>query len=181
MLSLFGGTDVSEAEEDGENEEDITDDFLAAISQSLFSSEETGPPISEKLAKIVNKNFESEFDIDKLKTNIKSYKRPQNFDQLYVPEVNSETWSNILARARKTDTKVANLQYSLLRGISAVIVTLNEILQCEANKGKINRQNFPTKLINATALMGHVAKELPFNRKEALWTFLHGDLRQACF
>ena len=59
VACLFGGSDMSEAEENGENEEDTMDDFLAAISRNLFSSDETGFPISEKPAKIVNKNFES--------------------------------------------------------------------------------------------------------------------------
>ena len=44
MLSLFGGSDVSEAEEDEEYEEDTIDNFLAAILINPFSSEETGPP-----------------------------------------------------------------------------------------------------------------------------------------
>ena len=132
------------------------------------------------MAKIVNKNFESEFDINKLKTIIKAYKRLQNCDQSYVPNVNSEIWSNIPARARKTDIKVANLQDSLLRGISAVTTTLNELLQCDANRGKINLQNVAAKLIDATALIGHVAKELSFNRREAIRTFLHKDSKQAC-
>ena len=36
----------------------------------------------------------------------------------------------------KLDIKVANLLDLLLRGISAVMITLNELLQCAANKGK---------------------------------------------
>ena len=87
---------------------------------------------------IVNKNFESALDIDKLKTIIKSYKWSQNCNQLYVPKVNPEIWSNIPTCARKTDINVANLQDSLLRSITAVMITLNELLQCDANKGKIN-------------------------------------------
>ena len=44
------------------------------------------------------------------------------------------------------------------------MITLNELLQCDANKGKINLPRVATKLIDATALTGHVAKELSFNR-----------------
>ena len=60
------------------------------------------------------------------------------------------------------------------------MIMLNELLQCDANKGKINLQEVATKLVDATALMGHVAKELSFDHREALSTFLHKDFKQAC-
>ena len=49
-LSLFGGLEFNEDEQDNE-------DLLSDIAQSLVSAEDTGPPITDKLASIVNKKF----------------------------------------------------------------------------------------------------------------------------
>jgi hypothetical protein len=36
------------------------------------------------------------------------------------------------------------------------------------------------KLIDATALIGHVSKELSFKSRELIRPFLHNDFKQAC-
>ena len=104
VLSLYARSE----DEDGDaSEGEITEqtasdnDFLSEISDNLFASDDYGPPIAEKLAKIANKNLETELDLEKLKAIIKSYKRPENCEQLYVPRINPEIWGNLTKTARK--------------------------------------------------------------------------------
>ena len=93
VLSLYAGSEDEDGDaSEGEITEQTTsdNDFLSEISDNLFASDDYGPPIAEKLAKIANKNLETELDLEKLKAIIKSYKRPENCEQLYVPRINPE-------------------------------------------------------------------------------------------
>ena len=95
--------------------------------------------------------------MEKLKAIIKSYKRPENCEQLYVPQINPEIWANRTKNSQKNDIKVAHLQDSLQAGISCLMIALDDMLQSDAQNKKPNLQKLATKLIDATALMGHVS------------------------
>ena len=99
-----------------------------------------------------------------MKAIIKSYKRPENCEQLYVPRINPEIWANLTKNSQKNDIKIAHLQDSLQAGISCLMIALDDMLQSDAQNKKPNLQKLATKLIDATALMGHVSKELSFKR-----------------
>ena len=76
--------------------------------------------------------------------------------------------------------KIAHLQDSLQAGISCLMIALDDMLQSDAQNKKPNLQKLATKLIDATALTGHVSKELSFKRRDALKPFLQKDFKQAC-
>ena len=44
----------------------------------------------------------------------------------------------------------------------------------------ISPRSIASKLIDATALIGHVNKELSFKRRDQIKPFLHNDCKQAC-
>ena len=70
-------------------------------SQEVYASDDIGPPISDKLAKFTDKNFESALKTEKLKTLLNKYKRPQNFVQLYVPKVSLKFVENCLVMPKR--------------------------------------------------------------------------------
>ena len=124
ILSLFGGNDYDEI--------DTTDneiDLLDLINESLNPSDMTGPPVSEKLAKLVNEKFTLEFDLAKRKEISQQYNVPTNCDNLYVPRVNTEIWGRLSSNAKKTDITFSVLQDMLLRISSAVILTVDSLLE----------------------------------------------------
>ena len=91
VLNLYAGSENGDTSEGEITEQTASDhDFLAEISDNLFASDDYGPPTTEKLAKIGNKNLEIELDLEKLKAIIKSYKRPENCEQLYVPRIETK-------------------------------------------------------------------------------------------
>jgi hypothetical protein len=59
------------------------DDLLNLISNSLSSSDDTGPPVSEKLSKIINGKFQSDYSVEILQ----KYKLPENCEELFVPKI----------------------------------------------------------------------------------------------
>ena len=105
----MGEPEFSEDEQDSEQ-------FLSDIAQSLVSAEDTGPPITEKLASIVNKNFSDNVDLTKLKSLLNTHKKPENCAELFVPRVNTEIWQQMKPYRRKVDIKLSNLQDTLIKG-----------------------------------------------------------------
>ncbi|CAB4038394.1 Hypothetical predicted protein, partial [Paramuricea clavata] len=156
------------------------DDLLNAISQDLFETADKGPAINEKLAQITDKNFIVELEPGKLKNILQKHQRPQNCEQLYVPRVNPEIWSKIPGHTRKKDIKLANLQDTLQTSVSAITSSLNDIMQSHEMHEQADLKMVASKLIDATALIGHVSKELSFKRRESIRPFLHNDFKQAC-
>ena len=89
-MSLFGGSEFDEVDNDMNN-----NDMLEDIALSLSSKEDTGPPISEPLAKIINSKLSEDFDRAKLLEVLKKYKRPENCDAMYLPQANIEIWRHM--------------------------------------------------------------------------------------
>ena len=98
-LILFG--DYSLVDEPLEPEDELNNDgLLTQITTSLSWSDESGPPVSDKLSKLVNDKFHTEYSVDKRKEILQKYKRLSNCTELFVPKVNPEIWG-ILARILK--------------------------------------------------------------------------------
>ncbi|XP_028390673.1 uncharacterized protein LOC114515588 [Dendronephthya gigantea] len=185
VLSLFGGSEGEYDHDGGEGEAEISDldnedDLLSSISQDLFETTDKGPAISEKLAKITDKNFIVELEPGKLKNILQKHPRPQNCEQLYVPKVNPEIWYKMPGYTRKKDIKLANLQDTLQTSVSAIMSSLNDIMQSHEMKRQTDLKMVVSKLVDATALIGHVSKELSFKRRDSIKPFLHNDFKQAC-
>ena len=172
-LSIAGGPDFIEDEQDNE-------DLLSDIAQSLVSAEDTGPPITDKLASIVNKNFSDNVDLTKLKTMLSAHKKPENCTELFVPRVNTEIWQKMKPYQRKADIKMSNLQDTLIKGVSALMTASNDLLICRETKTLPNYKDLLSQLLDATALFGHVCQELSFKRKETIKPILHADFKPVC-
>ena len=172
-LSLFGGPEFNEDKQDNEN-------LLSDIAQSLVSSEDTGPPITDKLASIVNKNFSDDVDLTKLKSILNTHKKPENCTELFVPRVNTEIWHKMKPHQRKPDIKLSNLQDTLIKGVSALTTASNDLLVCRETKSLPNYKDLLSQLLDATALFGHVCQELSFKRKETIKPILHPDFKSVC-
>jgi len=61
-ISLFGDDSLIDVPSDPEDELN-NDELLTQITNSLSSSDETGPPVSEKLSKLVNDKFQTEYSV----------------------------------------------------------------------------------------------------------------------
>ena len=105
-LSLFGGGDIDEIEdtilEDMENGDSDNASLLSAISSSLSCSQDTGPPIANGLAELVNRKFNAEYSL-KRKEILQKYKKPSNCDNVLVLKVNEEIWSKLPANAQTSE------------------------------------------------------------------------------
>jgi hypothetical protein len=176
LVSLFAGDDFNPSDEDTSDNADL----LTDIDSALSSATEKGPPICEHLAKIFDQRLSDEIDRAKLKTIVSKYKSPQNCEELYLTIVNQEIWSQLPTHAKKADIRVANLQDTLLGGISASLISVNELLECRAKKTLPDYKGLITQLVDSIALTGFVCKELSYRRCDTLRPLLHKDFQQAC-
>ncbi|CAB4041283.1 Hypothetical predicted protein, partial [Paramuricea clavata] len=159
-LSLFGGPEFQDIDDELDN-----DNLLENIAQNLSSrvfKTTNCPPISASLAKIINSKLADEFDAPKLKETLSKYKRPENCEQMYVPEVNQEIWHKMKPFAKKADIKMANLQDTLIKGLSGLANATNTLLECRESKTIPDYRAIVPQLIDTTALFGHVCKELSY-------------------
>ena len=87
-LSLLGND--SQHDFCSEDEEVNNDDLLSQITTSLRSANDTGPPVSDKLSKLVNYKFQN-YTVENRKEILQKYKVPINCNELFVPKVNIRT------------------------------------------------------------------------------------------
>jgi hypothetical protein len=180
-LSVHAGVDElldRDALVSDEPEED--EDLLAVINESLNPSEEAGAPVSERLAKLVNEKFTLDFDLQKRKSIMENYRTPKNCDQLVSPRVNPEIWGKLQNSVKRTDIKSSVLQDILLSVSSAIVNTMEALLESREKKALPNYKALLSTLTDSIALLGHVHKEMSFNRRDALRYHLNPEFRQAC-
>jgi hypothetical protein len=111
-LAVFGDNDL-----DLEGE---SDRFYELIDDNLRPSDRFGPPISERIAKIINEKFTTDLGLDKRKEILEKYKIPADCTNLFVVRVNEPIWAKLKGFNRQRDLRVAVLQDSLV-GVSSVL------------------------------------------------------------
>ena len=93
-LSLCG--DYGLVNEPLEPEDELNNDgLLTPITTFLSSSNESGLSVSDKLSKLVNAKFQTQYSGDKRKEILQKYKTPSNCTHLFAPKVNPEIWGNL--------------------------------------------------------------------------------------
>jgi len=176
-LSLLSGEGSLDELED---EEVDNDDLLSQITTSLSSSDESGPPVSEKLSKLVNDKFQTEYTVEKRKELTQKYKIPSNCHELFVPKINSEIWGKLNTSSKRSDIRTSVLQDTLIKVSSAIIVTVDDLLSHREKKTSPDYKTLIPRLTDSVALIGHVHKELSFKRRDAIRPYLNQEFKQAC-
>lgn len=138
------------------------DDLSSQITTSLSSSDDTGPLVSEKLSKLANDKFQTEYTVEKRKEILQKYKVPSNCNELFVSKVNSEIWTKLNANSKRSDNRTSVLQDTLGKVSSAFTVTVNDLLS-HREKTSPDYKTLIPRLTDSVALIGHVHKELSFN------------------
>ena len=184
-ISLFGDSDLDHERQDkdegeGDGQDGDNDDLLDLISVALDSSDEKGPNISEKLAKIINDSYQSELSAEKRKEICQKYKIPANCTELIVPKLNNEIWTKLKSNAKRSDIRMGALQDTLNKASSAILVSANDLLTHRKDGTKPDYKAIISRLTDSVALVGQVHKEISFKRREAIRPYLHADYKQAC-
>ena len=162
-----------------EDEELNNGDLLSQITTSLSSSDDTGPRVSDKLSKLVNDKFQTEYTVEKRKEILHKYKVPSNYNELFVPKVNSEIWTKLNANSKRSDIRTSVLQGTLVKVSSAIIATVNDLLSHREKTTSPDYKTLIPRLTDSVALIGHVHKELSLKRRDAIRPYLNQEFKQA--
>ena len=116
---------VHRAEQETETEEDI----CTEMAPSFDDNEEKGPPVSDKLAELLNSRFGSKLQDKKLREKLAAYPIPQNCPDMEVPPTNQEVYSALHPYARKSDVRMRHTQKSMANAAVAITLGTNTLLQ----------------------------------------------------
>lgn len=176
MLSICAENDIDKDDEPTDDKIDL----LAFISDALYPSDDAGSPISEELANLIYDQFTLEFDLVKRTEIMQRYKIPKNCQNLFLPRVNSEIWERLRANVKRTDIRFSVFQDTLSRISSAVILSKEALLESKEHKALPNHISLVSTLTDSMALIGHVYRELSYDRRDAIRPSLSHEFLHAC-
>ena len=94
-----------------------SDEILADICQEYKTGDEKGPPINEKLCKILQDLIWGVYKKEKLDQILKENIPPSNLKNLDIPPVNIEIWSRMNHNAKTNDLRLQSIQGLLLKSL----------------------------------------------------------------
>ena len=152
-------------------------DILNKLEKEFNVSEQDGAEIHGNLAAIVQKLLKDKPEEDKLNEIKKRYLRPKNCDMLAETRVNLPIWNNLSERARTLDLKFQKGQKSLIKGTTAVVQVVNDLISKPdmPSKGQLVNQ-----LMDGVLLMANSNTQLNLRRREALKPELHTSYHYLC-
>lgn len=158
-------------------------EFLDDLNEELNEKdEEVDDPVSEKLATIVDKRWKKLIPGEKLKTLHASYKRPSNCSQLIVPRVNRPVWMRMRKEQKDSDRRIAHIQENVIAATSALVQGTELLLKAEKDS-KIKEEDMKPiakKLVDSSALLGHVNRELSERRRAMIKPYLKQEYKDLC-
>ena len=118
--------------EDDQNDENCDNDNnfdnfeeLNELEKIFLRNSETGPPVSARLATLIDAMATGSKCLteEKLKEKELKYPRPENVHRLIVPKVNPELWSQLDHATKSQDLKSQRQQKLLLTAVNALVRT----------------------------------------------------------
>ncbi len=159
----------------GPSDVDASTEALSAIEQ-LYSGEDSGEKIDEKLAAVITKTVRRQPSDDKMTEKLNSFKRPANIEELKPTRVNPEIWSSLQAKTRSFDIKLQKVESALLKSIVPIVSCIASLMKSEASDPK----DLMTKLIDSVAIIGYSKYELNLRRRELIKPDLNRQFSVLC-
>ena len=159
---------------------DVDDPLLEEIAQSLYETERTGDPVSEKLALIAKKRWNHKLSDDQLKEKAEQYLRPANCDKAVNPRVNREIWAKLPRAVRGDDHKLFRVQNQLSTVINLVVKATDVLLKAKSDPKRLKIDDIVRMCTDTVALISHVSHEIVQRRREIIKRHLHRDYIELC-
>ena len=111
---------ANEDDPDGVMSDAVLNDWIDELGKELQDSEETGPPLAENLAKLVENVIAKRMTKDKIKTLMEKTTKPSNATILTAPRVNQQIWMKMKPETRSKDIKLTKISEKVAKGLIAV-------------------------------------------------------------
>jgi hypothetical protein len=96
---------IMQMDDSGDDEPDDDKEGLASLDAVLGATDDSGPPVSDKLATIM-KRYGKKIEDSSLRALLGKYKIPNNCPSLGVPLTNQEVHSCLSSSVRRADTRI---------------------------------------------------------------------------
>ena len=110
------------------------DNFLDTVNMSLRASDFTGPPVSDKVATIVNEKFTTDLGVDKQKEILEKYLTQENCNNFFVPRINEQIWGKLQSFHKRRDIRFSILQDGIVKVSSALTLTIEDLLMARKSE-----------------------------------------------
>ena len=163
ILALF---EVS-AKNDKPNHIDMETEILDFVDNKTPLQDEESDPISEKLGKKVELNWQAHKNKQILSGVTKKYFRPNNLKQLRVPAMPQQILSmpSFTQNHKVIERKLFNMQLSLSKATGIISQVADKLIQAEKSNTMPDSKDLVLKSLDAIILMGHCNAEVISRRK----------------
>ena len=100
-------------------------DLLDSLTQVFLSSEKKSPPVSTKIADLIDSVLSGKLSTDTAKEHGEKYLPPENCGRLCPVTVNEEIWDRLPRRARSVDLAFQRVQEALNPGLFSLAMLAN--------------------------------------------------------
>lgn len=170
----------------GKDDDDQAQGALDRIMSNLhleYEQEETGQPIKDSLANLVNDMLQKKLSDEKSKEKSDKLLRPRNLELLQPPKVNKEIWNHkkVKAWAKGQDLKYQRTQKLLMKGLIPIISVLDLLL--ESTEQGLSPQdviNCSSNLLESLTLLTDCNHEMNHRRKDNFRRTLPSNFSNLC-
>ncbi|XP_065069964.1 uncharacterized protein LOC135694977 [Rhopilema esculentum] len=159
---------------------DTSGDILQEINEEVYGEECLAASVSNQLAGIVNKRWQTKMPSEKLKSLLAKYNRPENCEKLTVPRVNAQIWNNLAKQHKMADVRMSHVQESMVKACIAVVRSLDHLIAAQNDSGKVEHRFLVEQLIEATALLGYSNYEMSLIRRHKLKPAIKKEYADLC-
>ena len=155
--------------------DEASTDALSNIEQ-LYSTEDSGEKIQEKLAGLVSKMVRQQPSDDKITAKLKGLKRPANIEELQPTLVNPEVWNSLQSKTRSLDIRFQRVEGALMKSIVPIVSCISSLM----NGKECDTKELITKLLDSVAIIGYSKYELNLRRRELIKPDLNRQFAGLC-
>lgn len=153
----------SENQEDGEVIDEELDEYERELRALLGDAKVTGPEISEKSSRILERCLGNPLDEKVVKLKREAYPRPENVNNLKVPRTNPLIFAKISSEHQGLDRAMQITQSYLVGGITAVGQQAEKLLGVRtwvSGLDQEDRERLPEQLQHLTGMYVHLMDSL---------------------
>ncbi|CAL8080391.1 unnamed protein product [Orchesella dallaii] len=168
-------------EDGGQDDVPLEDDpeILKAL-EDVEQCDDFGPSIVSHVAEAFTKTATRLLSKETAENIKKGIKIPENCKVFRVPKVNPEIWQNLRTRARISDIKLQQVQYSLSASLTTIALMSDEIAKSSRQMPK----DIVTKLLkmgmDGANLIGSQMQDLSYRRRQELKPFVNPEYSGMC-
>eukprot|EP00794_Sanderia_malayensis_P018477 gene18477-20328_t len=113
-------------------------DLLSKINDEIYGEDCVSAPVSDQLAGIIDKCWQTKMQPEKLMSLLSKYNRPENCEKLTVPCVNPQIWNNLAKQQKMSEVRMSHVQESIVKACTAITRSLDHLITNQNDSGVLH-------------------------------------------